>query len=187
MEGALIHGQDFEICDFLKRRLKAHEILHSGRTLFTHLVGTYGILREWDASDAICRAGLCHSVYGTWHFRHQAIAVSERPTIQRLIGPKAEHLVYLFCRTQRPEAFFRAFDELKCGAAMLFDHETASHIRVDEADLRALLHIEAANLLEQGGKISGHLQRILEIGVDEKPSVEIREYLFGACEPLHVP
>ena len=71
---------------------------HSGnRSLLHHLVGVSLMLSEGEASDALCIAGLFHSIYGTSVFRPKMISMDDRDKIKALIGIEAENLVYQFC------------------------------------------------------------------------------------------
>ena len=67
------------------------------RTLLDHLVGVSKMLSEQNCSDALCIAGLFHSIYGTSFFRHKMISMDDRDTIKNLIGVDAENIVYNFC------------------------------------------------------------------------------------------
>jgi hypothetical protein len=71
---------------------------HSGnRSLLHHLVGVSLMLSEGEASDALCIAGLFHSIYGTSVFHPKMVSMDNRDEIKDLIGVEAENLVYQFC------------------------------------------------------------------------------------------
>lgn len=63
---------------FLIEQLRVQDVHHSGRTFFAHLKGTHDLLRDWGNPEPVCIAGLFHSIYGTWHFRHQAFPITRR-------------------------------------------------------------------------------------------------------------
>lgn len=67
---------------------------HSGRDLITHLRGTHDILQRWQADEATCLAGLCHSVYDTKTY-HARLAI-ERDGLRAVIGCDAEALAWRF-------------------------------------------------------------------------------------------
>jgi hypothetical protein len=118
---------------FLLEQAHAGDIRHSGRTLYAHLCGTHKLLEAWGNDEPTCTAGLFHSIYGTKRFRHQAWPLSDRATIQKLIGEPAELLACVFCQADRPRVFFEKSK--------------------DYGDtLRALREIEVANLIEQGSR-----------------------------------
>jgi hypothetical protein len=149
---------------FLLEQAGADKIKHSGRTLFDHLVGTHDLLRAWGNSDAVCDAGLFHSIYGTNKFRHQTWPITDRATIRDLIGPTAELLAFMFCTSDRPAAWFE-FEKLPTS--------------------RSLREIEAANLLEQGSRskwlgelydtdISGGARRAIKAWRDSRAALSVR-------------
>jgi hypothetical protein len=142
---------------FLLGPAGADKIRHSGRTLYDHLVGTHDLLQAWGNSKPVCTAGLFHSIYGTKHFRHQTWPIIDRATIQKLIGPEAELLAYVFCIADRPKAFFANADGFLT---------------------RPLREIEAANLIEQGSK-SRWLERLLEGDVSRGAKQAIEYWLKG--------
>jgi hypothetical protein len=117
---------------------------HSGHTLWDHLSGVHRILTAVDCDEYVCMAGLFHSVYGTQSFHHITIACSQRVEIQKLIGQRAEALVWAFCSLARPNLFetslkqktFHWLDQLEVA-------DNKEHFWGD------LVSLECANLLEQ--------------------------------------
>jgi len=73
---------------------KTNIILHYNKSLFQHLVNVYNKLRSWDCNEDICYAGLFHSIYGNENVSLKT--ETDRQTIEKLIGKKAEYLVYLY-------------------------------------------------------------------------------------------
>ena len=163
---------------FLTEQLRTHEVGHSGRDFYTHLKGTHDLLRAWRNPDPICLAGLFHSIYGTWHFRHKAFPIENRHVIRDLIGEEAELLAYVFCVTERPKAFLI---HASSPATAIKDHHTGHLIRLSPAALNKLLEIEAANLLEQGGNIAGVLQHLLGTGISAAAKASIVNCLAKAA------
>jgi hypothetical protein len=133
---------------FLLDHLHAGDVRHSGRTFFEHLKGTHDLLRDWGNPEPICVAGLFHSIYGTWHFHHQAFPIEQRSALRAIIGEEAEFLAYVFCVTERPKAFLANAGRPQIS---IQDHYTNNLIQLSPSDLCNLLEIEAANLVEQGG------------------------------------
>ncbi|MDB5815165.1 MAG: hypothetical protein JWN23_2282 [Rhodocyclales bacterium] len=116
------------------------------RSLLQHLIGTARLLIAWNAPIDTVRAGLCHSIYGTNAFRRASIAADERPLLQRTIGRRAEALVWLFSRLQRPATIICSMNN---GAALV--RQSCGHTRhVDRSVLQQLFVLECANLLDQG-------------------------------------
>jgi len=85
------------LVDYLKE-IGCDKQKHSGnRSLLHHLVGVSMILSEGNCSDALCVAGLFHSIYGTVVFRPKMVPMDDRDKIKDLIGIESEILVYQFC------------------------------------------------------------------------------------------
>lgn len=124
------------------------EVRHSGRPFYAHLKGTFDILYEGHQPKHLCLAGLFHSIYGTRHFKHQALSFNQRGLVAHLIGNEAEHLAYVFCVTDRPRAFV---EQVGQKYPCVRDRNTGGLIPLSKDDLLDLLAIEAANLAEQGG------------------------------------
>jgi hypothetical protein len=140
---------------FLLERAGAGLIRHSGRSLYEHLCGTHDLLEAWGNSKPICDGGLFHSVYGTASFKQKAWPISDRITIQKLIGSEAELMVYVFCTSDR-----RLF--LSSGP-------------------RALREIEAANLLEQGSR-GTRLRHLRHCDISRAAGEAIRQHLSRKVE-----
>lgn len=133
--------------DFLTAH-QAQDVAHSGRTFYEHLKGTHDLLRDWGNPEHVCLAGLFHSIYGTNFFRHQCLPFKDRDQLQALIGRKAENLAYLFCVIVRPEAILINIGRPKF---VVYDHHAQRQAGLRKDEFLALVEIEVANLLEQGG------------------------------------
>lgn len=69
---------------------------HSERKFFNHLYNTYKMTKKlFPSKQYLADASLYHSVYGTCYYQFNS-SVS-RKIIKKLIGEKAENLVYIFC------------------------------------------------------------------------------------------
>jgi hypothetical protein len=173
--------------EFLTSHLNTQGVRHSGRNLFIHLSGTYQLLKSWGNSESTCLAGLYHSIYGTWHFRRKSFPIANRGTIAALIGSHAERLVYLFCVTRRPEAFFKAYQGKHSGFARLEDYSIRAIIPITESELISLLEIEAANLLEQEGNITGYLRSLLQTSISGGAKAALSNYLSVSEQYVPIP
>jgi hypothetical protein len=156
------------LTQFLIAQAKADQTRHSGRSLFDHLVGTHDLLQRWGNSEGVCNAGLFHSIYGTRHFKHKAWPLTDRATIQRLIGHQAEYPAFLFCTTDRPRSLF---EEIKSPAEWLVVAE-------DQPVRRILREIEAANLLEQGST-SGWLAKLRDSDISDQAKAAIDAHMVS--------
>lgn len=116
-------------------------VRHGDRTLDAHLVGTHLLLDAQGEREAVCLAGLFHSIYATNIFTTATLKADnqgDRDMVADYIGREAEALAYMFCMLQgRPQCFFRS-------------HEIAKSLTLALC-WRDLQAIELANLLEQGG------------------------------------
>jgi hypothetical protein len=118
--------------------------------------------------------GLFHSLYGTWHFRHKSCPIDQRNLVRDLIGEEAEFLAYVFCVAERPKEFVANIQS--CDVSVT-DHYLKKTIRLSRSQLTDLLEIETANLIEQGGNISGWLRSLRAGGVSEGAKAAISAHL----------
>lgn len=98
-------------------------------------------------SEPVRLAGLFHSIYGTWHFHHKAFPLEDRHIVRAVIGYEAEFLVYIFCVTKRPDEFY---GQIGKNPIVVHDNYLDRPTKLTQRELRNLLEIEAANLIEQG-------------------------------------
>ncbi|AVO32152.1 DUF6817 domain-containing protein [Stenotrophomonas maltophilia] len=129
------------------QRLGADRHPHSGRSLLDHLVGTAELLSRWGCAAHVCAAGMYHSIYGTNAFSIACQGREQREVVVSLIGERAERLVHLFAISERPIAFFKAV-----GSGYLSSRFDGSQHPVTLDELRELIAIECANLIEQRGQ-----------------------------------
>lgn len=128
----------------LLQSLDAHRVLHSKRTLAEHLVGTHDLLRSWGNDEAVCRAGLFHSIYGTRVFKIRCVDFSSRKMVRDVIGVAAESLAYMFCIADR-DSFFSG---VRTTPHVIRDGVGNTDLAVTRRELASLLEIEAANIVE---------------------------------------
>jgi hypothetical protein len=117
---------------YVYEKTKNHN--HSGKTFFEHLMNTSNIIKQlYPRKQYLIDAGLFHSIYGT-HYYDANLEVS-RSEVKRLIGKKAENLVYIFCTTKNRI-------------------ETILQNQFDKDIQKDLYVLEYANLLEQNADIN---------------------------------
>jgi hypothetical protein len=129
---------------------EAGAVPHMRGSLLAHLIGTWSLLMAWDAPSVVRNAGLVHSVYSTSDFKHALFSLRRRPTLQRLIGPEAEALAFLFCVLDR--AWLRArLMQLEAipGRLTVPRHDGQQPLRLSGKTVREILMIECANLADQ--------------------------------------
>ena len=78
---------------------KADKLKHSGKTFLEHLVNVADILEQWGCNFDTVMAGMFHNIYGNKYYNPNLKVT--RKDIQKLIGKKAEKLVWLFETTDR--------------------------------------------------------------------------------------
>src|SRR5262245_31314953 len=149
--------------EFLIKRAHARTLRHSGRNLFDHLCGTHALLEAWGNAKQVCDAGLFHSIYGTNKFRQKAWPLTDRVTIQLLIGSHAEFLAHMFCVADRPKAFFPEQVEM-----------------IEHPLFKQLREIEVANLIEQGSR-SRWLHKLRDSKVSDGAKQAIDQHLRRAA------
>jgi len=156
--------------EFLVDELKLDQVRHSGRDFYSHLSGTYALLKSWNDPEPLCLAGLFHSIYGTWHLRHKAFPIERREVIRDLIGEEAEALAYAFCVIERPRMLIANIDAPEIE---FVDHSTSQPLRLSRTQFGQLLEIEAANLLEQRGNVRAELASIVrsDISIGAKQAI----------------
>jgi aspartate beta-hydroxylase len=137
-------GRDDGIIGLLTAR-GAGAMPHSGgRSLLEHLIGTAELLDRWGQPEAIRRAALIHSVYGTDAYRHSIAGEGDRAELAAVAGKDAERLAYLFAITPRRLLFAGTHRWLK---GLPGDPDR------DELDGVVIMHM--ANLAEQSQQPDG--------------------------------
>ena len=136
-----------DLIGFLQRH-GCFETKHSGKSLGSHLLNTYNILKALEADEEVALAGGLHSIYGTNAFQRQTI--QDRSVVNDAFGPRTERLAYLFGRIKRPHALETIPDD----GGRVEDRLTGEVWHLDAKDVADLRLIEAANLMEQGGNIA---------------------------------
>jgi hypothetical protein len=126
----------------LLRSLGADGVEHNSRErLRPHLEATHDLLREWGARDALCDAGLFHSIYGTEYFQVETAPVTCRDQVRAVIGDEAERLVQLWCFGRR--------DTLAPAFTRMQDRRDGSWIALEEGQAQDLVDLWIADTLEQ--------------------------------------
>jgi hypothetical protein len=58
-----------------------------GGSFLDHLVAVEDLLRAWGCGEAVCLAGLYHSIYGTEGFQGFTLPIAERAAVRALTWP----------------------------------------------------------------------------------------------------
>ena len=169
----------------LLTNLSTHDNPHSTGTLFDHLSATRDLLIEWGNDEAVCAAGLFHSIYGTEYYGIRSADLDRRADVAAVIGEEAEALAYLFCMTDR-RGFFEQADRAH---PVLRDRVHDVEITIAPEVLDGLIEIEIANCVEQIHPSSAKpttvegLRGMLEAGGD-RMSEGARTALAGLIDEL---
>jgi len=141
------HGVD-PVRDELQKFLTligAEAVKHSGKTLWTHLLNVYDILKAQGFKQDVCSAGGLHSIFGTNAFNKQMLRFDQRHIVVNLIGEPATKLVELFHTVKRPHTLESALKN------KTLEVELNSGVKktLTEIELNSICAIEAANLADQ--------------------------------------
>lgn len=159
---------------FLVDELHADKVPHGQRSLYDHLAGTYEILKAWGCPEPVCLGGLFHSIYGTVQFRRATLPFNQRRRVRELIGLEAELLSYLFCVTDRPLGLIEQWGQTDI---VVPDRYLLDFVVLNKQELRWLLEIEAANLLEQDVKSDRHIRKLDRIPISTAANTALRRYV----------
>ena len=165
---------------FLVDRLGLDRVPQSSGSLYAHLCGTHDLLHGWGNPTAVCLAGLFHSIYGTWQYPEQSFPIERRGEIVAMIGAEAEHLAYLFCVTERPKDLLA---NAAASTAVIKDHVAEELIEIPHVQMRSLLEIEAANLIDVGVPRPEVVDRLLmaDVSAEAKRALRVHRDRFAGA------
>jgi len=110
-----------------------------------HLGAVRQLLIDWGAREALCDAGLFHSIYGTEYF-DAGIGGVDRDEVRAMIGDEAEQIAWLWCTVQRA-----SIDPTRCSAV---DRHTRATIDLGSRAVADLAELWTADMVEQSGRMS---------------------------------
>ncbi len=128
------------------QRFQVSTLSHSGHALIDHLKGTCRILEHWGMADYLCKAGLCHSIYGTESFLRQPATLENRDYLRSVIGDPAERLAYFFGAHVK-ESLWENLS--KSESFTVLDRFVRGKVSLSRQDLVDLITLTLANWLEQ--------------------------------------
>ena len=117
---------------------------HKKSNFFEHLIGTYNLLLFWNQDFNLCVAGLFHNIYGNKYYDPKLNI--KRKEMQKLIGIKAEELVWNFVNAERN--------------------------KIVELKNKELLILSLANDLEQNYNLNIKTKKILTYNIEIKNIVK---------------
>lgn len=135
-----------QLTDFLVS-LGTDKVPHTNEIFLAHLIGVYRDLETWGCDDALCAAGMFHSIYGTERFQRFSLPLSRRGEVRDLIGTRAEWLAYVNCFMDRASFDRVAFGD---GENYRFKHRLSGEEMVlSRAEFDDLARIHLCDWLEQ--------------------------------------
>ncbi len=120
-------------------------IAHLSQSFDQHLLGVYQVLKSWEEEEAVCVAGLLHSIYGTVAFRHEIVSLQERDWVRSVVGERAEALVFLFCVHARVSLFSQLQND---GEYYVESFQDNRRMPVTSEQFRDLIVLNFANIIE---------------------------------------
>ncbi|HWA99457.1 MAG TPA: hypothetical protein VG713_13235 [Pirellulales bacterium] len=123
------------------------KVPHTEKNYLTHLVSVYNQMQAHGLDEELCLAGLFHSIYGTERFQGFKIAVDQRPQVEALIGPRAEHLAFWNCFMDRA-SFDRSLGQAG-GPFRIRNRETGDEMILTRAEYDDLCRVHLFDWLEQ--------------------------------------
>jgi hypothetical protein len=127
--------------------------------LLDHLLGVSLILERWQEREALCLAGLCHSIYGTEAFRIAAVSLSKRTQVSAAIGVEAERIAYLFNAMRRDTLWATLGRRTEFH---VHDRYTNGDVALSPGDVRDLVTVALANMLEQIPRLDGSVRSLYD-------------------------
>lgn len=123
------------------------KVPHSSTNFLAHLIGVYTDLGKWGCHEAVCRAGMFHSIYGTEPFQDFKLGLGRRGEVRELIGERAERLAYLNSAMTRT-----TFDETVrqgSGPHSMIDRFTGQRVTFSPQEFEDLMTVQLCDWLEQ--------------------------------------
>jgi hypothetical protein len=139
--------RDIKVLTNFYTLIGADNVRHSKNTLLAHAIGVYKGLKDHGCEEAVCHAGLFHSIYGTELFQRFKLPVERRPELISLIGEYAEKLVFINCFINRA-----SFDEqvhLSEGPYTVIHRESGDEISLAKKEFDDLVLVHLYDHLEQ--------------------------------------
>jgi hypothetical protein len=141
----MVTGRDRHRAECFLIALGAQRIPHPGGTLYAHLHRVAGLLSRWSASRDLEMAGLCHAAYGTDGFATSLVDIAYRQSVQAVVGPHSEAIIYLYASADRGNAYPQIGN---IGRVVMRDRFTDTMREVSDTELRQFTELTAANELD---------------------------------------
>ena len=126
--------------------LGTDDVPHTHDVILTHLVAVYRDLESWKCDEAVCRAGMFHSIYGTEGFQDFTLPLERRSDVREIIGERAEKLAYMNCAMDRA-SLEEAIENI--GPYRVVDRINGDEIELASQELDDLCTVHLCDWLEQ--------------------------------------
>ena len=133
------------------------EFAHGRADFYSHLQGTYSILKIWNQPEAVCRTGMTHTAYSGDLFQFFLWdSVANRDELRSMIGEEAEALTYIFGTINRGQlgGFGATIHNHTVMAPLTEAHYNVSHREtgttlVSKKDAARIIMVTIADYLDQ--------------------------------------
>jgi hypothetical protein len=126
----------------LLEQRRADTIQHLNGTLLDHLKRTEQQLRDWETTEELALAGLCHACYGTDGFAPALLSWEQRDVLSTAVGPEMEAAVYFYASADH--GFL--YPQIGSVAGPRFRDRFTHAVRTpSEEELRAFVDLTLAN------------------------------------------
>jgi len=130
---------------------------------FDHLTGVYKILLAWKQPIYIVRAGLYHSLYGTFDYRYGMFDLRQgRDEMRNIVGAGSEELAFALCTSDRMGLLMDLYKTLYGDNPQM----PAAHSSSDENDsmVGGNVHpVRIAELTAQGYPVRNHITQKIHV------------------------
>lgn len=127
--------------------LGAADINHSDKTYLAHAISVHNDMKAWGGNDALCRAALFHSIYGTQGFQSFTLPMERQPELLGLIGDYAEKIAFANCFMERG-SFDAQLGKME-GPYPIVHRITGEEFVLSQAEYEDLIRIHLCDWLEQ--------------------------------------
>jgi hypothetical protein len=132
--------------------LGIEDVRHTQRNYLAHLIAVYQLMKTYDQSEELCRAGMFHSIYGTEKFQGFKLTLDRRSEVSDLIGERAERLAFFNCLMDR-----KSLDELldqSEGTFSIRNRESGEPMLLSRDEYDGLCSVHLFDWLEQAPRSS---------------------------------
>lgn len=123
----------------------ADDIKHiKSGSLLDHLKRVKGLLEDWDVSEEVCLAGLCHSVFSTEFFTKELLSKEKEGELEILVGERSMELIRHFSMMDRSTLKYMKRE----GKGTYKKRNTGDVVYITEQDVSDILSILIANEID---------------------------------------